>query len=105
MVTVNATTVNVSWVALELLGWNVSHYTLYYTAFSIGQKRAIGGFSRQYPGNTASVILQPMTKAEQMQHEFHIRATIGMLEGPQSEKASIVFGEYAYTLITAKIPL
>ena len=96
MITINATVVNVSWVALELLGWNVSHYTLYYTAFSIEQKRAVGGFSRQYPGNTISVVFTPMTKPEQIQHVFYLTANVGMYEGPQSEKASIIFGKHLF---------
>ena len=90
---VNVTAVNVSWTALELLGWDVSHYTLYYTAVSIRQKRVIDEFSRMLPGNTTSVVLQPVTRSERIQHVFHVSANVGMYEGPWSEKASVVFGK------------
>ena len=90
-IVVNVTAVNVSWIGLEHLGWNVSHYTLYYTASSA--EKTEESF-RRFPANTISVIIQLLKRAEQTQFQFYLSANVGMYEGPQSEKVGIVFGKY-----------
>ena len=93
--TANATALLVSWDALQKL--HLSHYTIYYSAFSKEMNKVVDTFTKVIPLTNTSDIVNIREFTAGVRHEFQVTATLkidGELhEGEKSVAVTLVFGE------------
>ena len=92
----NATAILVTWMALELPGWNVSQYTVYHTTVPRIQGRSDD--EHEFPGNSTSGIVPISGVTPDQTHQFQVSGGLNIegavYEGPKSENESIIFSKF-----------
>ena len=95
MMTTNATALLVSWDALQDL--YLSHYTIYYTAFSPLLNKVVDKFTKVIPFTKTSEIVNIRELGTGVEHEFQVTASLKvngeLYEGVKPVPAKIVFGK------------
>ena len=92
----NATAILVTWMVLELPGWNVSQYTVYHTTVPRIQGRSDD--EHEFPGNATSGIVPISGVTPDQTHQFQVSGGLtidgAVYEGPRSENESIIFSKF-----------
>ena len=93
--TANATALVLHWDALQKS--QLSHYTIYYSAFSKELDKAVDGFTKVIPSTNTSEIVNIRELTAGVRHEFQVTATLEvegeLYEGEKSVAATLVFGK------------
>ena len=74
VVTVNASALSVSWGALE--NSYLSHYTVYYSAFSLRLGKVVKKFKKKVPPTSTSDTVNIGVLRAGVEHEFHVTASL-----------------------------
>ena len=92
-----------SWGALELPGWNVSQYTIYYTTVAVPNSQAQPLSEHDVPGNTTSATVVNSNVTPGLIHQFQISGSLkiegDVIEGPKSETKNITFSKLLANLL------
>ena len=93
--TANATALLVSWDALQKS--HLSHYTIYYNAFSKELNKVLDTFTKVIPLTNTTDIVNIRELTAGVRHEFQVTATLEidgeLYEGEKSVAVTLVFGK------------
>ena len=93
--TANATALLVSWDALKKS--YLSHYTIYYSAFSKELNKVLDTFTKVIPLTNTTDIVNIKELTAGVRHEFQVTATLEidgeLYEGEKSVAVTLVFGK------------
>ena len=91
----NATALLVSWDALQKS--HLSHYTIYYSAFSKELNKVLDTFTKVIPLTNTTDIVNIRELTAGVRHEFQVTATLEidgeLYEGEKSVAVTLVFGK------------
>ena len=93
--------------ALELPGWNISQYTIYYTTVPGIPGRSAD--EHEFPGDTTSGIVPISGVTPNQTHQFQVSGSLDIegeiYKGPRSENRSIIISKYLAKLFSKYIKL
>ena len=94
VMTVNASALSVSWGALE--NSYLSHYTVYYSAFSLRLGKVVKKFKKKVPPTSTSDIVNIRELTAGVEHEFQVTASLEIegvvYEGEKSKPEKMKLG-------------
>ena len=95
VVTVNASALSVSWGALE--NSYLSHYTIYYSAFSLQLGKVVKKLKKKVPPTSTSDTVNIGVLRAGVEHEFHVTASLEIdgkvYEGEKSKPEKMKLGK------------
>ena len=102
--TTNATALLVSWDALQ--DSYLSHYTIYYSAFSPLLSKVVGKFTKVIPFTKTSEIVNIRELRAGVEHQFQVTASLKvdgeLYEGVKPVPAEMVFGKTRVCIFVLK---
>ena len=95
VMTVNASALSVSWGALE--NSYLSHYTIYYSAFSLRLGKVVKKFKKKVPPTSTFDTVNIRELRAGVEHEFHVTASLEIdgkvYEGEKSKPEKMKLGK------------